>query len=450
GRWIATGSYDSSVRIWNAEGGKLEDRLQGHPGVVNSVDWAPDSRRLVSAGSEGTARVWEIEKHTGPRGNELESHEVFTLTAQESQAGSFAAFSPDGAQVITGDLGIRSIKIWDLSVRGDEELANMPTNYFAPGDAAYMPDGRVVASDGKGGVAIWATDGTDAATIGPGGGGSPPVTMLAVTPDGTLIATASFGDVVSVWDSSTGDLAFEADVSTNEGESVASVDWSPDGQYLAVGSSDGGVTILDQQGEVAKELTEAPHAVMALAFSPDGRSLAVSTFNDEDPGTSHVSFWGWQADDPAPRSIDLSGASALEFDPTGTTLAVGLFDGSVEIRDVATGDRIRGFGAHGGEIRAIAVSPDGTRIATGGEDGTVAISDPRTGKQQLVLRGHDLLVFGLAFSPDGTQVVSAAPDGVARVWALDLDELIEIAGRNVTRGLSDEECLQYLHVETCP
>ena len=47
-------------------------------------------------------------------------------------------------------------------------------------------------------------------------------------------------------------------------------------------------------------------------------------------------------------------------------------------------------------------------------------------------------------------LASASPDGVVRVWALDLDELIEIARRNVTRELSDEECLQYLHVETCP
>jgi WD40 repeat protein/class 3 adenylate cyclase len=444
GLWIATGSFDSSVRIWNADGGKLEERLQGHPGIVNSVDWAPDSRRLVSAGSEGTARVWEIEEHTGPRGNELESHEVFTLTAQESQSGSFAAFSPDGARVITSDLGITSIKIWDLSVRGDEELANMPTNYFAPADAAYLPDGRVVASDGNGAVAIWATDGTHDATIGSGGGGSAPVTMIAVAPDGTMIATAGFDDVVSVWNTETGDPVFEFDVSTKEGESVSSIDWSPDGQHLAAASTDGRVTVTDRQGEVVNVFSEAPHRFGPLAFSPDGRSIAVGTFNEEDPETSHVSIWEWQADDAEPRSIG-HGASALEFDPTGSTLVVGLFDGSVEIRDVATGDLVRRFGTQGGEIRAVDVSPDGTRIATAGEDGTVVLSDPRTGKQMLVLPGHDLLVFGLAFSPDGRQVVSAAPDGDARVWALDLDELIDIANDEATRELTDEECRQYLH-----
>jgi hypothetical protein len=55
-------------------------------------------------------------------------------------------------------------------------------------------------------------------------------------------------------------------------------------------------------------------------------------------------------------------------------------------------------------------------------------------------------VTGLGFSADGTRLVSASPDGVVRVWALDLDDLIRIAKREVTRELSDDECRQYLHL----
>ena len=68
GRWIATGAGDSSVRVWDAATGKLEERLLGHTGVVITVDWSPDSHRIVSGGSDGTARVWELEVHpTGDR-----------------------------------------------------------------------------------------------------------------------------------------------------------------------------------------------------------------------------------------------------------------------------------------------------------------------------------------------------------------------------------------------
>jgi WD40 repeat protein len=54
-------------------------------------------------------------------------------------------------------------------------------------------------------------------------------------------------------------------------------------------------------------------------------------------------------------------------------------------------------------------------------------------------------VSALAFSPDGTRLASTSPDATVRVWALDLDDLIEIARAKVTRGLTDDECRQYLH-----
>ena len=55
----------------------------------------------------------------------------------------------------------------------------------------------------------------------------------------------------------------------------------------------------------------------------------------------------------------------------------------------------------------------------------------------------------LDVSPDGERLVTTSA-GVARVWALDLDDLVEIAEDRVTRSLSDDECQQYLHVPACP
>ncbi len=61
----------------------------------------------------------------------------------------------------------------------------------------------------------------------------------------------------------------------------------------------------------------------------------------------------------------------------------------------------------------------------------------------------DMVAF-VDFSPDGSMLVSGAADGVVRVWALDIDDLLEIARREVTRSLTDEECQQYLHLGRCP
>ena len=110
-----------------------------------------------------------------------------------------------------------------------------------------------------------------------------------------------------------------------------------------------------------------------LAFSPGGRTLAVATTNTQDPAHSHVSIWDWDRGE-IERTIEAA-ATALAFDPTGSTLAAGLFDGNVEIRDLATGELVRQFQAHSGGVADLAYSPDGAWIATVGRDGTAALFD---------------------------------------------------------------------------
>ena len=67
-----------------------------------------------------------------------------------------------------------------------------------------------------------------------------------------------------------------------------------------------------------------------------------------------------------------------------------------------------------------------------------------------MLRGHTSSIKNLAFSPDGSRLASISDEGKIRVWALDLDDLIGIAEREVTRTFTDEECRQYLHLDGCP
>jgi WD40 repeat protein len=100
-------------------------------------------------------------------------------------------------------------------------------------------------------------------------------------------------------------------------------------------------------------------------------------------------------------------------------------------------------------LNAVDYSTDGSLVATAGLDGTVRLFDGQTGSQRLVLRGSGCSVDDVAFSPDGNTPASTTCGGV-RIWALDIDDLLEIARQNVTRTLPDEECQQYLHLDRCP
>lgn len=195
--------------------------------------------------------------------------------AQQTQSGLFAAFSPDGRRVITGDVVIAAVKIWDLSVEGDAEVINVPTDHEGPVDVAHLPDGLLVASHDLGSVSIWNVDGDTkepSAILGPAGGSDSQVFQVATSPEGERVAIVrDFSSVVSVWNVGSGTLAFEHDVRTG---GITSVDWSGDGRYLAVGTWDddrGSVYVLDadEDGRHILDGSE-PDPVRGIAIAPDG------------------------------------------------------------------------------------------------------------------------------------------------------------------------------------
>jgi WD40 repeat protein len=126
----------------------------------------------------------------------------------------------------------------------------------------------------------------------------------------------------------------------------------------------------------------------------------------------------------------------------------------VETWDVRTGARVaKEFAGHAAPIWDVAITPDGSRIATAFQDTTIHLFDTSTG-EQVVLRGEDMVgASALSFSPDGRRLTSVGFGFVGdsvRVWAIDIDDLLVIAQREVTRELTDEECQQFLRLDRCP
>jgi WD40 repeat protein/DNA-binding SARP family transcriptional activator len=473
GTSIATASLDGTARIFDGGTGAHRLALLGHEGIVLGLDWSPDGSRLVTASGDGTARVWQV--------TEGGARQMITLTAQDMRKGiTGVAFSPDGTQVMTGDLASAATTIWDVSLFGDAEVANLPAVAAVVGAVAFTSDGRrLVATSAGGSVTVWdAHTFTQVRTLGvaPGSpppptlGGSPqspPVTSLGdvfsldVSRDGRLVAAARYDGTVRVWDVETGADAFTVRAGpTFPRQTWMDVAWNHDGDLLAVATNDGltgRVTIVDRTGrQVAVLQEDYGIAVGSVAFSPDDEQLITTRLPtvESDPDDGQLVIWDWKAAE-VERTIDTPARHAV-LSPTGDLVAndtqtqASLWGDTVHVWDPASGRRVSTLAGHSGGVLDLAFSPDGSRLATASFDGTVWIWDPRSGEPIEVLRGHGGAVSSVAFSPDGSQLASVGADGTVRVWALDLDDLVEIAENELTRTLTDQECQQYLHLRRCP
>ena len=125
----------------------------------------------------------------------------------------------------------------------------------------------------------------------------------------------------------------------------------------------------------------------------------------------------------SPRTLKGHSGSvmAVAFAPDGTTLASGSRDGTVKLRDVKAGTLQRTLEAHPEDVYAVAFSPDGKRLATGGGDRTIRLWDLRTARVLRTLEGHGDIVRSVAFAPDQQTLASAGVDnptmtGVSKPW----------------------------------
>jgi WD40 repeat protein len=447
GRWIASGGRDTDAHITDAATGELHRTLAGHTGPIVGIDWTPGGDRLATGSADGTARVWEI-SDDGAR-------ELLTVAARETQGGAGGmAFSPDGERLLTGDAGIRAAKIWDVGISGGAEWANLPAPDDFLGSAGFTPDGRSVVATGDGVPAVvWdVATGARERALGQEDREAHPgdvdAVIVEVSPDGGLTMTATLSGPVRVWDARTGEEAFTVGEDFNPTGGA----WSRDGELLAVTGADGErgwITIVDRTGQRVAEIPEErDHIPLAVEFSPDGEQIVTTRTRAAraDAGVAGVRVWDW-ADGEAVTDIQVY-ARPLSVNPTGDRLATSDLVGGAALWDADTGERIASLPGHTGAVNSIAFSPDGRSVATASADGTVRLWSAESGDQQLVLRGHEAPVGSVAFSPDGSQLVSVSP-GQARIWALDLDDLVEIAESRLTRTLTDVECRQYLHVDRC-
>ena len=307
GKQLATGSWDNSIKLWEASTGKLQHTVQGHKNRVHKIAWSPDGKHLASCGWDGVIKIWD--------GTWLEH----TLKGHSAVAFCIA-WSPNGKRLASGSPD-KSVRIWDTE--SGKLLHLLEGHTGTVWSVAWSPDGKRLASGSNDfTVKVWDTEFGSLVHTLAGHEGS--VWSTAWNPDGNRLASGSDDRTVRVWNASTG-----RSLHMLRGHQACAncVAWNRAGDRLASGSWDSTAKVWDStEGKLLQTMSGHTGFINSLEWSPDDKQLATAS----DDSTAKV----WNAS--TGRLLDsLGGHSSpvhsLTWNPKGGGLAVSSFDGTVKV-----------------------------------------------------------------------------------------------------------------------
>jgi len=235
------------------------------------------------------------------------------------------------------------------------------------------------------------------------------VRSVALSPDGTLMASGSEDQTVRVWDTRTGRLIRTFEEHT---DSVLSLAFSPDGRLVA--SAANRVKIWEVgTGRVTRDLRRHRQTVNGVAFDHTGRFLATVSKDDT------LILWDLPARSAHSWKAHEGEARAVDFSPDGKLLASGGDDGAVRIWDAADGALVRELTGHRGVVTGVAFSPDGERLASSSRDDQTRVWEVSTGRRVMAFPGRHNDTTSVAFSPGGRWIAAGGDDDSVRVYPTD-------------------------------
>jgi WD40 repeat protein len=289
GKLIASGSVDSTVKLWDTNG--LLVKNFKHPAGVTSLDFSKDGYYIATGSYDGIVRIWKVNEPGAPM--ELKGHEGTVWSVAFSANGNLASSGED-----------KTIKIWDAQTGSlIRTLTGHALNIWS---IKFSPDGsKIVSGSFDKTIKIW--DAASGALLHTLNGHAEAIVDVAISHSGEILASASDDKTIKLWSLSDGKL-----ITTLQGgeEHVQGLDWSPDDKYLISSGRDKpalGELLQNFLGDskynkgismrlwnmttqkVIQTFAQHSNDVNDVAWSPDGQSIASA-------GSDNV-VWLWRLAD---------------------------------------------------------------------------------------------------------------------------------------------------------
>jgi WD40 repeat protein len=398
GGMLASAGEDGTVSLWDARTREaLGEPLRGHDGQVNAVAFSPDGDKLASAGADGTVVLWSAVQH----------QQLAVLRGHLDDVKALA-FSPAGDRLASAS-DDHSVIVWD--VRNRKLLARLLEHTGSVSAVAFSADGRFIASGGSDQrIVIW-----DAARFVPAASHKlhGAVEDLRFSPvDRRLLASVDDGNHVALWDTR------DARPVRRELPAMSGADYclafSPDGKRLAVGGYQVYLVDLASRALLPSPVLPQATVVRGVDFSADGR-LAAATDGQQ------ILIWEG-ALSSVPSVLSGIAVSAMALGPDGSSLALGDSRGMLRTWDLRSHKPIGPAVATGQvSLKALAFSADARFLASAGADKSVRLWQmPACTAVGQPLGGFSGELNAVAFSADSRMLAAAGgDDGLIRLWRVD-------------------------------
>lgn len=406
GEWVASGSHDQTVRLWDVVTGREVHKFGGHSANVNCLAFSRDGHWLVSGSSDKTVRVWDLHSRT--------QHRVVRNFDAKLES---LAITPDGERLVVATAS-GSVKVLQFGTFAEQVTLRQPG--VSVHAVAISPDGKLAAAGFANAVVrMWdLTTGVETEVLT---NHEDAVMCLAFDSRGKWLARGAQGGVVKIWNR----------VSHAEGptlqahwNAINTIAFSEDGQRLVSGGSDNLICEWEvDSGALRRTLRGHQRAVTGVVL-PNGSQQIVSCSDD-------VTLRMWESNTDQESTIargHTGWVNLVAVDPTQKLVASTGADNSIRLWELATGTLVRTCQPSAEQIEALKFSRDGQRLMCVSGCGNLCTINVATG-EEVKVRGHEHRCAAAAFSDSLEHFVTGGSDKLVTLWNTDSGQkLAEFSG----------------------